>query len=279
MKDYFGYHGKTCVVTGAASGIARAVGEMLIDLGANVYGLDVNEVKTPGVRYVNVDLSEKESIDRAFVQIPPRFEKFFGCAGLSGMKTDFLKTFKTNFIANKYITDKYVNERMDGGGAIAYISSNGGLNWEKYINEYAVIADAKGYDAMIAMLMAIKPERYPGPLGYALSKRALNYYAFKNVAHFAAKGIRINVVMPGSTQTGLTDDFAKMVGGMDKLLANATGLAHRMAEPQEMAAPLVFLNSDLASYITGNAIIGDYGTWALTMTGDAPDPMNRKLLF
>ena len=36
MKDYFGYSGKVCVVTGAASGMGKATAEMLVDLGAQV---------------------------------------------------------------------------------------------------------------------------------------------------------------------------------------------------------------------------------------------------
>ena len=39
MKDYFGYEGKNCVVTGASSGMGKAVCKMLVELGAKVYGL------------------------------------------------------------------------------------------------------------------------------------------------------------------------------------------------------------------------------------------------
>ena len=66
MKDYFGYAGKTVVVTGASSGMGKASAEMLVDLGANVYALDWNECPVNGIaKYVHVDLSKKESIDEA----------------------------------------------------------------------------------------------------------------------------------------------------------------------------------------------------------------------
>lgn len=45
MKDYLGYTGKVCVVTGAASGMGKATAEMLVDLGAMVYALDWAEVR------------------------------------------------------------------------------------------------------------------------------------------------------------------------------------------------------------------------------------------
>ena len=57
MKDYLGYTGKVCVVTGAASGMGKATAEMLVDLGAMVYALDWAEVKVEGITaYLHTDL-------------------------------------------------------------------------------------------------------------------------------------------------------------------------------------------------------------------------------
>ena len=63
-------------------------------------------------------------------------------------------------------------------------------------------------------------------------------------------GIRVNNVMPGATKTGMKDEFEKMAGGEEALLGE-TGVAHRLATPEEMAGPIVFLGSDLASYVSG----------------------------
>ena len=56
--------------------------------------------------------------------------------------------------------------------------------------------------------------------------------------------------MPGSTDTGMKDEFEKMAGGKEALLEE-TGVAKRLATPEEMAKPLVFLNSDMATFISG----------------------------
>ena len=111
MKDYFNYKNKVCVVTGAASGIGLATVEMLVDLGAKVYALDRNETKIKGIKkFIQTDLSHKESIDEAFEKMPDNIDAFFGVAGLSGAITNYYTTFTVNFIANKYITEEYLEK-------------------------------------------------------------------------------------------------------------------------------------------------------------------------
>ena len=110
MKDYFGYNNKICVVTGAASGIGKATAELLVELNAEVYALDITKQDIPGVKeFIEVDLSNKESIDEAMEHVPRHIDSFFGVAGLSGAKTNYYKTFTVNYIANKYMMfDNYI---------------------------------------------------------------------------------------------------------------------------------------------------------------------------
>jgi NAD(P)-dependent dehydrogenase (short-subunit alcohol dehydrogenase family) len=71
MKDYFGYAGLNCVVTGASSGMGKATAEMLVELGADVYALDRNPCDVPGIKkFVSVSLSDPQSIDAAFAEMP-----------------------------------------------------------------------------------------------------------------------------------------------------------------------------------------------------------------
>lgn len=260
MKDYFGYKDKVCVVTGAASGMGKATAEMLVDLGAKVYGLDWAQVDVDGIaRYIHTDLSQKDSIVSAFEKLPRHIDCFFGIAGVSGSKTDFMTTVKIDFISNKFICEELLPDRMDKGGAIAFITSTGGNGWEKEENKsvYLPIVQAKSWDGAVEELGKTILPHLPGTLGYPFSKLAMNYYTIQLQAQYASKGIRVNAVLPGSTDTGLKDEFTVMAGGEEALLSH-TGYANRLATSREMAAPVVFLCSDMASYISGELVRVDY---------------------
>ena len=269
MKDYFGYQGKVCVVTGAASGMGKAAAEMLVDLGAEVYGLDWAEVNVEGIkRYIHTDLSQKDSIDQAFAELPQHIDCFFGIAGVSGSKTDFMTTTKIDLISNKYICEEVLPNRMSAGGSIGFITSTGGNGWEQEGNKnvYLPIVQAKGWDGAVDALGKTVLPHLPGTLAYPFSKLAMNYYTIQLQVEYAPKGIRVNAVLPGSTDTGLKDEFTTMAGGEEALLSH-TGYAHRLAEPREMAEPLVFLCSPMASYISGELLRVDYACTAEETAG------------
>lgn len=269
MKDYLNYSGKVCVVTGAASGMGKATAERLVDLGAEVYALDLNESDTAGIKkFIKVNLGEKESIDRAFQEIPEHIDSFFGIAGISGLKASFVVTATVNFVSNVYMTENYIVPRMSAGGSICYMTSNAGLYWDIFADEIKDIAVAEpSWEALVAKVEAADAElELPGNLGYVFSKRCVNYYVITKVTPLAAKGIRINAVLPCGTNTGLAGDFAAMQGSMENFAKN-TGAAGRLAEPHHMAEPIIFMNSPMADYMSGTLLDVDYGMHNMGLIG------------
>lgn len=280
MKDYWGYKGQVVVVTGAASGMGKATAEMLVDLGAKVYALDWAEVKVKGIeKYIHVDLGNKESIDSAFKQIPNKVHAFFGIAGVSGAKTDFLTTVKIDFVSNKYICSELLPSRMVKGDSITFITSTAGIGWEKADNRdvYIPVIEAEGWDATIKAIEQTGFAVMPGTLGYPFSKLMMNYLTVYEHKKLSAKGIRVNAVLPGATDTGLKGDFSAMAKGDDNLISN-NGDAGRLACPEEMAAPTVFLSSNMASFISGELLNVDFGYTKEQVAGITPSAMQLSLV-
>ena len=207
-------------------------------------------------QFIHTDLSDKASIDHAFTLLPEHIHCFFGVAGLSGAKTDWWTTFTVNFSANKYITETYLEKRMKEGDAIAYVTSTGGLLWEKWQKEYRAVMDCSTWEEMAAFMKKVAPQNGVGIMAYSLSKRAMNYYTNKKAVDLASRGIRVNAVLPGSTDTGMKQEFEKMAGGKEALLKE-NGTAGRLATPAEMAEPLLFLNSPMARFVSGQLLIVD----------------------
>ena len=277
MKDYFGYNHKVCVVTGASSGIGRATAELLVELNAEVYALDIIKANIKGVKaFLEVDLSNKESIDQVMSKIPTHIDSFFGVAGLSGAKTNYYKTFTVNYIANKYITEEYLKNRMSYGGSICYVTSTGGLYWDKYFKEFEKFTIAKSWDEMIDVLHQQANEDTLGMMAYPLSKRAMNYYMANLAIELGPEKIRVNALLPGSTDTGMKREFEVEAGGMDALIKE-TGIAQRLANPKEIAWPMIFLNSDIASFITGLPLVVDSGANTMVALKKKKDRMNMRV--
>lgn len=266
MKDYFGYNEKVCVVTGASSGMGEATARMLVDLGARVYAIDLNECKVEGItKFIKCNLAKKEEIDEAFKEIPEHIDSFFGVAGLSGAKTDYRTTFDCNYTANMYITLFYLKNRMRKGGSIVYCTSTAGLEWKRFKKEQNKVVHAKTWEEVQDITRKIANSA-PATFAYMYSKRCTSQFACEQSVEFAKLGIRVNNVLPGSTNTGMKQEFQDMVGSEENLIAQA-GLAGRLATPEEMAGPMVFLNSDIASFISGLDMVVDYTDTCLKVLG------------
>ena len=240
MKDYFGYQDKICVVTGASSGMGEATARMLVDLGAKVYAIDMNECKVEGItEFIQCNLANKEEIDEVFKKIPEHIDSFFGVAGLSGSKTDYRTTFDCNYTANMYITLNYLKNRMSKGSSIVYCTSTAGLEWKKFKREQNKVVHSKTWEEVQEVTKKLASSA-PATFAYMYSKRCLSQFICEQSVEFAKMGIRMNNVLPGSTDTGMKQEFQDMVGSEEALIAQA-GLAGRLATSEEMAGPMVFL--------------------------------------
>ena len=238
------YAGRRVIVTGCASGIGEAVARALVAAGAYVHGLDRREPDFPMVDFVSVDLGDPDAIDAA---VPGRGEEIhalFNCAGLSPTLAG-LDVLKVNFLGLRHLTGRVI-ERMGDGGAIVNVSSNGGLRWRDRLAELNAFVDTASFEDGLAWL---GPRMSGIANAYSFGKEALNVWTFRESARLIGRGIRINCTSPGTVETPMLATIAQTVPAA--AIDAVSVPSGRRSSPEEQAWPLLFLNSDLASYING----------------------------
>lgn len=273
MRDYFNYKDKICIVTGSSSGMGYETAKMLVDLGAKVYALDIKECNIENLAgFYSCNLSDKKNIDEVFNKLPEKIDCFFGVAGLSGSKTDYITTFNCDFTANKYITLTYLIKRMNKGGSITYVTSTAGKYWQQHRKEQNPVVHAPTWEETEKSIQKIAKVAHP-TFAYIFAKRCLSQFSCEQAIEFSKLNVRVNNIMPGATDTGMKDEFEQMAGG-EESLKSSNGLMGRLATSEEMAQPIVFIGSDMASFISGIDLIIDATNTSLITLKKKKDPSN-----
>ena len=264
MRDILGYDGKTVVVSGAATGMGAAVARTLVDLGAAVYALDVKPVAAPVAQATVVDLRERASIDAAVAKLPAHVDRLFNCAGLPGPPFSNLDTTLVNFVGLRHLTEA-VLPRIPSGGAVASITSVAGMGWQKNLDPVKALCATTDFDAGRAWLEANTDKNN----GYLFSKQCIIYYTKTRSVELVQREIRINCLSPAPTDTPMLSSFHAQVS-KDFLEKHFLAPIGRNATPEEMAEPLVLLNSDAARFVSGVNLMVDWGYGAAVEVGARP---------
>lgn len=271
LKQLFGYEGKNVVITGSASGMAKAATEFLLDLGANVYALDLNEVTLPVKQSFKVNMGNKDEVDHVIEQLPDRIDNVFSCHAVAAWPDKAVQVATIDFVSQRYLAEKLL-PRIPENGSVTFIASDGGYGWQKEWTKVSPILQTSSWEDAVAWLKQ-NEDYVEKHQSYVFSKQALVGYVKASVwePKYIDKKIRINSISPGDTKTGLSDDFANAAeqsaakAGVTVNGAQAiedsylSGWNGRVAKPEEMAYPLVFLGSNLASYISGQDLNISYG--------------------
>jgi NAD(P)-dependent dehydrogenase (short-subunit alcohol dehydrogenase family) len=256
MRDILGYEGKRVIVSGCFSGMGRATAELLLDLGAEVHGLDRQPCDLGLAGFHPVDLRDPVSIEGAVDAIGGPVDTLFNCAGL-GPTFSPIDIMKVNFIGTRHLTER-VLPLMTAGGAIGSIASTAAMGWSRRIPLHKELLKVEGYEGAVHWA---EDHAEAVSEGYSFSKEAIVVWTMTRSQQLIKRGIRINCVLPGLTQTPmLTDQIA--VKTASSVLDAVIQPIGRPARPEEQAFPLVMISSSAASYLNGAALNVDGGRLA-----------------
>lgn len=244
---------KVAVITGAASGIGLACAERFASEGAVVAGLDLAtrppswdgvEAAAPETSFIGlVDVRDETAVEAAIEGIRKdhgRIDILVNGAGVEGVgaaheldAADWDRTMDIN-LKGSFLVAKHVLPAMieQSSGSIVHVASVEGI------------------------------EGMSGVLSYNVSKGGVIQLTRSMAVDYARNGIRVNCVCPGLIDTPLTKILQDP--GLESVRAQMISwhLLDRIGRPDEVAAAILFLASDEASFVTGHPLVVD-GGWTV----------------
>jgi NAD(P)-dependent dehydrogenase (short-subunit alcohol dehydrogenase family) len=261
VVQQYDYRDRRVIVSGCSSGIGRATAQALVELGAQVYGLDLVAPEIELASFETIDLGDPTSIEAAVQRIGGRVDTLFNCAGVTPMHPP-AQIVRVNFLGTRLLTD-LVTARMPNGGAVVSTSSNGGYGWRRRL---PVLLDFLAADSFNTGLAWFEHHQDEVGAAYSFGKEALTVWSMQQSSSLIHRGIRINTVSPGAVQTPMLEAIETALS--PAAIAPTEYPIGRRSSPQEQVGALLFLNGSAASYINGVdlPVDGGYGA-SLSLTG------------
>jgi NAD(P)-dependent dehydrogenase (short-subunit alcohol dehydrogenase family) len=235
-----GLAGKVALVTGGASGIGAATVEMLRAQGATVVAADL----AAGDGIEALDVIDDGAVGALVASVVDRHGRLDLAANVAGVPGAYAN------IADSSTADwrRTLAVNLDG----VYFCLRAELR--------AMLASGSG--AVVNVASSAARMGVPGQAAYSASKHGALGLTKSAALEVARQGIRVNAVCPGTVRTPMLSGF---VGGDDELLEKMGRRSPmgRLGEPSEIAAAVVWLLSDDASFVTGNALSPDGGVAAI----------------
>ena len=233
--------GKVAIVTGASRGIGAAIAKRLAREGAKVIVNFANSQAAADGVVADITAAGGEAITfKADMGKPAEIPPLFAAAKSRYGRLDILVN-NAAVMRRTFLTD-LTAENIDG---------HFNVNVRGYllaVKEAAALMTAGG--SIINVASAISRMAYPGAVVYTATKGAIDVMSRVLAMELGPRGIRVNVVAPGSTRTDMNSEKSGKSKEEEHQEEQATAL-RRIGEPEDIADAAVFLATDHARWVTG----------------------------
>ena len=244
MYNPFSLEGKIILVTGASSGIGRAIAIECSKMGATVILSARNEerlhetllqMEGSGHMLIVADLN-KEDERKKLIDISPILDGLVNCAGIT-------KTLPFPFVGAEVLTTV-----MNVNFTAPILMSAELVKRKKFSKDSSIVF----VSSISGVTCAVK-----GNSMYSASKGAINGIAKNMALDLASKGVRVNCVNPGQIDTSILDEG---IITPEQLIEDKKRYPlKRYGKPEEVAYAVIYLLSDASSWVTGSNLVIDGG--------------------
>lgn len=244
MFNPFTIEGKTILITGAASGMGKATAVTCAKMGAKVVAADYNadglsntmsELEGEGHLSFVLNLADENSWSEMLDDIPA-LDGIANCAGIANMnpfnfitREEMDRVFNINFFGPVLLTKSLIKaKKLNKGGSIVFVSSVDGPRIVHIGNSV-----------------------------YSAGKNALVGMSRNMAVDLASKKIRVNCILPGTTDTPLIRTANVTEESLAEIAKSFP--MKRFGTPEDMAYGIIYLLSDASSFVTGIELVIDGG--------------------
>jgi 3-oxoacyl-[acyl-carrier protein] reductase len=270
------FSNKVVVVTGAGQGMGRAIARTFAKEGASVIAVDINQdaatetISQGGAgksiaRALNV--GDSVAVKKLFAEIDSTYGKvdvLVNNAGIGSSKNDGFDKLMSRLAERgaqmakgetpTVYPDLIIDMEDEGWHGVLNVNLHGAFYFTREAVRLMVKSNTKGAIVNISSTSAMSGE---GGLHYVTSKAALHGMARSLARELGPRGIRVNNVVPGPTNTPMMQSV-----GQDWINSMVAAIPlGRMAEPEDIANVVCFVASDDAAMITGQDVVANGGSY------------------
>ena len=237
-----GLEGRCALVTGAASGIGRAIAERLAEEGARVAVSDLSrhdaeataaDLGEPAIG-VELDISSDDSIRRGVDEVQQRLGPIDVLVNNAGWD----------------LMEPFLDSKPETWDRVLAVNLRGPIAVTQAVLESMV---ERGAGRIVSIASDAGRVGSSGEAVYSGAKAGIMGFSRTIAREVASRGINVNTVCPGPTNTPLLQGMAETNPKLVAALSRAIPFG-RPAEPSEIAAAVAFLASDDAAFITGQTL-------------------------
>jgi NAD(P)-dependent dehydrogenase (short-subunit alcohol dehydrogenase family) len=274
LKDQLSLENNIVVISGGGGFLGLYFAEAVAEFGAIPLLLDINKIgidKNLNALQKNnytafgfeCDISDSANIDLIVSNIIEKYKKvdvLINATNFVGINPSNFKDDKNQYFANfeNYSEDLWEQSiKLNLTGTFLLTQKIGRFMVKKENGSIINISSDVGVISPDHRIYNPDPQNnYKGvnfntPLSYSVSKAGIIHMTRYLATYWAEKGIRVNAISPAGVNNNHSEEFTKK-------LTNLIPLG-RMASPQELKGPIVFLASNASSFITGSNLIVDGG--------------------